>query len=438
MSLASKVETVNCPVCHIAMKPSGEVNSSPSPPRRAEAQNPAQPTPPGTHKPSPAASKARLATPPKRTISELKVAKPVTDKDTFSTTDTARTLVDKAENEAREIRRKAEQDAEKLLAEKRKEAEQEKAKIVETASGEADSLKEKARAEANSLLEKAEEEARRKADAARQTALEQMEKEKKKVIESTRQKVAALKRQAREDAEQTAKKAEEGAEQIKQKAQQDAEPLKQKVGAVKEKTSQQPPKESEPDLADKREDINLQLKREARFIMGGMSFSLLVLVFCVFLLTQAGLRGAMRAMTMTLVFVDCGVFASLAWIVWGHYRNGKAAVKRHKERQKQQLEKRRARAERQTSGKTSNHASPSQRKQDAPGKGNRPVNSGRVKSAGPTAKRKPKNGSLPRQKRSIKTPDALKAQGLKSDNSGDKQNNEKRKAAKSRGAKPTD
>lgn len=276
-----------------------------------------------------------------------------------------------ADNEIRQYtqarRETAEQDAQELIESARRQSEQTAKEIIEGAdmkNQEADRNKQDAarqaeatRKDADKAAEKIRGDARAKADDDSRAAIRKAEEEARKIIDDARQRAGELQEQARKAASETTARAEADAAKIAEtaKAGIDGKPADKKKPetadngepsaqpAAANDTAESMPSEQD-DIQATKAKINIYAKREAKFIMAGMSFSMLILLYCVVLLTTSRdhLDNVVETLTYVVVLINILVFAMLFWIVRGHYRDGKQAVRLHKERMKAKTEAQKA------------------------------------------------------------------------------------------------
>lgn len=328
--LAKQVETVKCPACDIPMELVGQAETESD---KANAEQKTNADSVAKQRKTAETVSSGIATGPEaaKHTAELKVAKPVAETGGYTTTDTARALVNKAEQDARDIRAAAEKDAEatkqQIIDAAKKEAEKLKSEAAKAAEKEGQKTADKIKNEARETAEKIKAEAQGEANKLKSEAQESRA-QAQKALQDAEKRAAALDEKTKKSSAAGAKNtAEERRKPEPQKAEQPA------VGAVQKK------------------EINAHLKREARFLLAGISFSLVVLLFCFILVTQANLGGALRMMTYVVIIFNCALFGVLSWIIWGHYREGKAAMERHKKRQAdKRLERRNAKKKQNSRG----------------------------------------------------------------------------------------
>lgn len=324
ITLAEAVDAVKCPACEIPMGMADQAAETESDKSDAEQKKSTDHVTKPRKTAKTVSSGTATGSEAARHTAELKVAKPVAETTGYTTTDTARALVNKAEQDAREIRAAAEKDAEAT-----------KQQIIDAAKKEADKLKSEATKEA-------ERESQKTAGNIKKEARETAE----KIKANAQSEAGKLKKEAAENrakAQKTLQDAEKQADKLKQQTKKSAGASKQQ-NTTQKNHKREPQKAGQPVVgAVQKKEINVHLKREARFLLAGISFSLVILLFCFLLVTQADLGGAFRMMTYVVIILDCALFGSLSWIVWGHYKAGKDAMERHKKRQaEQRLERRNA------------------------------------------------------------------------------------------------
>ncbi len=254
-----------------------------------------------------------------------------------------------AEQEARaardEIIKQAETEASKLTAEamveiegKQRQAELELNEQRETAGKEAQAIADQARQEAAKTSAEAQKTAQAEAD---------------KIMADTQAKIAeamaTAKMQADEILETARRQAQEllATPEVKKAAElstMSAPAAEQIVAtdAAQADASGKPltPTISTQELKERKELINSYSRREARFIMVGMSFSMLILLYGAFVLfgLKPELNYLARLFTYTLLVVDAIIFTGLFLVVRSHYQEGIKAEKTRKERMKAKAE----------------------------------------------------------------------------------------------------
>ena len=392
MALSSEVASVKCPVCRQAMAPTVSEQATATPdaaalrrlqpialPREVSSVTPVkQPGQPGS--PAPAPQAKPMGPHSTRSVASIKVAQPINKirgNGPEPSTDSAALLMQKehaakeANDKARQILADAKAEAQQLIESHRKQAEETAAQITEQARKEAEAALASAQTAQAEIREAALSEARTEAQKAAATIREEAEKiqqqtyqeaeglraEAKRAADEVKNKAAVEASQAKEtllkDAASEAEKvvaearsaAEKAARELTEKAAAAAKVEAERIiAAAKEKAKPEPSGTSEPDpvgaaspplemdMRVHKAQINVHLKREARFIMVGMTFSMIVLLYVVFVLLRGGLDPSFRMMTYVLVALDALVFAMLVYVVYGHYREGTRVMREQKRR----------------------------------------------------------------------------------------------------------
>ncbi|OPZ28699.1 MAG: hypothetical protein BWZ02_01224 [Lentisphaerae bacterium ADurb.BinA184] len=251
-------------------------------------------------------------------------------------------------------------EASKILDDARKQGEQARA-AGEKALAEAKAKAAKAEAEARARIETAENEARAKIGKAESEAKARAE----KVEADAKARAATIETEAKArvaKAETEAKaKAEKAANEIRaqaEKALADAKARAEKaeagaraaalagaippavtpatvppVGETKAETPAPRPRESAvPDLESRKEEVNRYAKREARFIMMGMTFSMLILLYSVVMLSRLRFNGQLtHILACVMLGLGACLFLTMLGIMYSHYHHGRRAIRRHKE-----------------------------------------------------------------------------------------------------------
>ncbi len=388
MTLGTNVAEVKCPVCRVPMVPdqnggSGQVGeSSPRPPfmRRLTSADLAPPET-GIQPEVPAAAREEMPAPEQKLQAaqpapSIKVARPVegfvkpggTAAADAETTAAAgepaadakemgarvQRILDAAHAEADAARAAAKAEAERTLAAAQQQVEQmhaaARADALKTVQEQAVAIVKNARAEAEQITNTARDEAGRTAQAAEQAAAEKLKSAESEVSEAKERARAEALSGAEAEIQKMKKAADDQASAVLAAAQKKAEEtVKEAEKKAAERVAPAPAEQgkdselpavpaavsvSEAELRTRKAKIDAHARREARFLMGGMSFSMLVLLYCVFVLMQGkAVAGGVRILSWLILMADIGLFGFLMWIVYGHFTVGKKAVAEFKKRQ---------------------------------------------------------------------------------------------------------
>ncbi len=243
----------------------------------------------------------------------------------------------------REKSEKLGRQAEEKLAAATRQAEEKLA----AATRQAGEMREKATRQAGEMREKA----TRQAEEIKEAARKASEEEKRKAVDEARK--SALKEAGKKLEEQQRKAAGE-AEKIVEEARRKAREIDRDRGQTAAGAADQPgdgsaaaaspgkdDEAAKDEIRERKRQMDGYAKREAKFIMAGMSLGMLVLLYCLGVLALVdNLDSTLRTLTYGLVLIDLAMVAWLTMLIRGHYKKGNEALQAQRQRTRSRREER--------------------------------------------------------------------------------------------------